>query len=265
VASLLAIARDLRRDLAGIRFALPVAYVYRPLDYAWAPYAELLERWGAGPKQVILVGMNPGPWGMAQTGIPFGCVSIVGDWLGLRHREVGRPEVEHPRRRVLGFECRREEVSGTRLWGWARERWGTPERFFASMWVTNYCPLLFLDPAGRNLTPDRLRAAELAAVTAPCDRALRRVVEALAPRWVVGIGGFAEGRIRAACANLDVTIGRVLHPSPASPLANRGWSETASAELRRLGIEVPGGASGAVRDDHDGHEHHDTRAPGAAR
>jgi single-strand selective monofunctional uracil DNA glycosylase len=187
--------------------------------------------------------MNPGPWGMAQTGIPFGCVSLVGDWLGLTCREVGRPPVEHPRRRVLGFDCRREEVSGARLWGWARERWGTPERFFASMWVTNYCPLLFLDEAGRNLTPDRLRASELAAVTAPCDRALRRVVESVSARWVVGIGAFAEGRIRAACAGLEVTIGRILHPSPASPRANRGWADTATAELRRLGIEVPGTAA----------------------
>jgi len=177
---------------------------------------------------------------MAQTGIPFGCVSLVGSWLGLASREVGRPSPEHPRRRVEGFDCHREEVSGARLWGWARDRWGTPERFFRSVWVTNYCPLLFLDEAGRNLTPDRVRAAERDLVTAPCDRALRRVVEALEARFVVGIGGFAEGRIRAACAELPVTIGRILHPSPASPRANRGWAAEASAGLRELGIEVPG-------------------------
>jgi single-strand selective monofunctional uracil DNA glycosylase len=239
VSSLVAIARDLRHELAAVEIGPPAAYVYRPLDYAWGPHAEFLERWGAAPKPVVLVGMNPGPWGMAQTGIPFGCVPLVGGWLDLCCREVGRPHLEHPRRRVLGFDCRRQEVSGARLWGWARDRWGTPERFFASMWVTNYCPLLFLDEAGRNLTPDRLRAADLAAVTAPCDRALRRVAETLQARWVVGVGAFAEGRIRAACAGLDVTIGRILHPSPASPRANRGWADEASAELRRLGIEVP--------------------------
>jgi single-strand selective monofunctional uracil DNA glycosylase len=183
--------------------------------------------------------MNPGPWGMAQTGIPFGCVSFAADWLALRNREVGHPVHEHPRRRVFGFDCRREEVSGTRLWGWARDRWGTPERFFAHFWVTNYCPLLFLDAEGRNLTPDRLRAGELRAVTTPCDRALRRIVEALGARWVIGIGAFAESRIRVACAGHDVTIGRVLHPSPASPRANRGWADEVSAELRRLGIDIP--------------------------
>jgi single-strand selective monofunctional uracil DNA glycosylase len=239
VPPLAAIARDLRRELAALEFAPPVAYVYRPLEYAWGPHREFLERWGAAPKEVVLVGMNPGPWGMAQTGIPFGCVSFAGDWLALHNREVGRPAIEHPRRRVLGFDCRREEVSGTRLWGWARDRWRTPERFFARHWVTNYCPLLFLDAEGRNLTPDRLRAGELQAVTAPCDRALRRVVEALGARWVIGIGAFAESRVRAACAGHDVTIGRILHPSPASPLANRAWGDQVSGELRRLGIEVP--------------------------
>jgi single-strand selective monofunctional uracil DNA glycosylase len=130
-------------------------------------------------------------------------------------------------------------VSGTRLWGWARDRWGTPDRFFAKHWVTNYCPLLFLDADARNITPDKLRAAELLAVTTPCDRALRRVVETTGARLVIGIGGFAAGRARAACAGLDVTIGRILHPSPASPLANRGWADAVSAELRRLGVEVP--------------------------
>ena len=130
-------------------------------------------------------------------------------------------------------------MSGTRLWGWARDRWGTPERFFAERWVTNYCPLLFLDAEGRNLTPDRLRAGELQSVTVPCDRALRRVVEAVGARFVIGIGGFAESRARAACAGLDVVFGRILHPSPASPLANRGWADAVSGELRRLGVEVP--------------------------
>ena len=131
--ALAAIARDLRRDLAELTFAPPVAYVYRPLDYAWGPHAEYLERWGEPPKPVVLVGMNPGPWGMAQTGIPFGCVPLVRSWLELECHDVGRPEREHPRRPVLGFECHREEVSGARLWGWARDRWGTPESFFHTL------------------------------------------------------------------------------------------------------------------------------------
>jgi len=239
VPSLATIAKDLRRDLRGLEFGPPVAHVYNPLEYAWGPHQEFLERFGSGPKDVVLVGMNPGPWGMAQTGIPFGCVSLVSDWLALRNRKVDRPEAEHPRRPVTGFDCKREEVSGTRLWGWARDRWGTPDRFFAKHWVTNYCPLLFLDAEARNLTPDKLRAGELREVTTRCDRALRRVVETTGARFVIGIGGFAESRVRAACAGLDLTLGRILHPSPASPVANRGWADAASEELRRQGVEVP--------------------------
>jgi single-strand selective monofunctional uracil DNA glycosylase len=56
---------------------------------------------------------------------------------------------------------------------------------------------------------------------------------------VIGIGAFAEGRIRVACSGLEVTVGRVLHPSPASPRANRGWADEATAELRALGVDVP--------------------------
>ncbi len=181
--------------------------------------------------------MNPGPWGMAQTGVPFGAVSAVRDWMGI-DEPVGRPPREHPKRPIEGFACTREEVSGARLWGWARERFKTPKRFFARFFVGNYCPFLFLDEGGRNVTPDKLRAEEHRAVHEPCDRALRRVAEHLGVRWAIGVGAYAEKRARTALDGLDVRIGRVLHPSPASPAANRGWSEAATRQLRELGIEV---------------------------
>jgi single-strand selective monofunctional uracil DNA glycosylase len=234
---LAAVARDLRDEVARLSFAPPVAHVYNPLDYAWAPHEQYLRRYGAGPKEVVLVGMNPGPWGMAQTGVPFGEVAMVRDWLGIEGA-VGSPANPHPKRPVEGFACRRSEVSGRRLWGWARERFGTPERFFARFFVANYCPLAFLEASGRNRTPDKLPAAERAPLFAACDRALRRSVELLAPRRVVGIGGFAEGRARAALGGLAVTIGGILHPSPASPAANLGWSRRAERRLRELGIEL---------------------------
>ncbi len=37
----------------------------------------------------------------------------------------------------------------------------------------------------------------------------------------------------------SVRIGRILHPSPASPAANRGWAEVATSQLKALGVEVP--------------------------
>jgi len=227
----------LRDEVEPLAFGPPVTHVYDPLVYAAAPYRRYLERYGAPPKEVVLVGMNPGPWGMAQIGVPFGEISLAREWLGIGG-EVGRPEREHPKRPIEGWGCRRSEVSGRRLWGWAKERFGTPERFFERFFVHNYCPLVFMEESGRNRTPERLPAAECAPLYAACDRALRATVERLAPSRVVGIGRFAEDRARAALEGIDVEIGRVLHPSPASPAANRGWAETVERQLAEMGIEL---------------------------
>jgi single-strand selective monofunctional uracil DNA glycosylase len=175
---------------------------------------------------------------MTQTGVPFGEVGAVRDWLRI-DATIGRPDPEHPKRPVRGLACSRSEVSGARLWGWAREVFETPEKFFARFFIANYCPLAFLEESGRNRTPDKLKAEEKAPLLAICDRALRWTVGVLRPRLVVGIGAFAEGRARAALEDLDVSIGRILHPSPASPAANRGWAEQATCELRTLGVDLP--------------------------
>lgn len=234
---LVAVGDRLARRLARLRFSPPVAHVYHPLRYARAPWVEYLRRYGATPRETVLIGMNPGPFGMAQTGVPFGEVGLVRDWLGIE-APVGRPRDEHPKRPVQGFACSRSEVSGARLWGWARGRFGTPERFFARFFVANYCPLLFLEASGRNLTPDKLRAADREPLLSACDDALRDTVELLRPRLVVGIGHFAEGRARAALTGTDVAIGRIPHPSPASPAANRGWAEQAERALAELGLRL---------------------------
>ncbi len=232
---LVAIADELRRAVSGLEFGPPTTHVYNPLEYAWEPHRQYLERFGAGRKEVVLVGMNPGPWGMVQTGVPFGEVAAVTDWMGIS-AAVGRPVNEHPKRPVEGFSSRRSEVSGRRLWGWARRRFGTPERFFARFFVANYCPLAFLEASGRNRTPDRLPAPERRELLAHCDRALGRTAAELRPRWVVGVGAFAAARAAAALAGGPWVLGRVLHPSPASPRANRGWAVRAERELATLGI-----------------------------
>ena len=232
---LTAITRRLVDDLAGLELESP-AYVYRPLDYAWEVHGEWIERYGGAPKKVLLLGMNPGPFGMAQTGIPFGSVAMVRDWLDLAPRPIEQPPCQHPKKPVLGFDCPREEVSGARLWGWARDRFESPQRFLADFWVSNYCPLLFLDEGGRNLTPDKLRASERAALDEPCGRALRDLVVALGFEWAIGVGVYAEARLREACSDLNVHIARILHPSPASPAANRGWARAVDRQLAELGV-----------------------------
>jgi single-strand selective monofunctional uracil DNA glycosylase len=214
-----------------------VCCVYNPLDYARAPHELYLSRYGGAPKEVLLLGMNPGPFGMAQTGVPFGDVTMVREWLEIV-APVSKPRDEHPKRPVLGFDCHRTEVSGTRLWGWARDRFGTPPRFFERFFVANYCPLAFVEASGANRTPDKLPAEEQRALTAACDEALLAIVRLLRPRLVVGVGGFSERRARAALAGEGVAIGTILHPSPASPLANRGWAETIERQLRDLGVSL---------------------------
>ncbi|HEX5774087.1 MAG TPA: uracil-DNA glycosylase family protein [Geomobilimonas sp.] len=232
---LLQITGELVRELDRLVFASPVAHVYNPLVYARKPHEEYLRRYGNAPKETVFVGMNPGPWGMAQTGVPFGEISVVREWLGI-DGSVERPANEHPKKRVTGFACRRSEVSGRRLWGLIRSRYGSPERFFARFFVLNYCPLLFLDADGRNLTPDKLRSAERDALNAACDRALRRGVEILQPSCVVGVGNFAADQVVRALADTGIRIGRILHPSPANPAANKGWEEVVLRQLAEQGV-----------------------------
>ena len=231
------ISRALSRAVSRIDFGDPVAYVYNPLSYARKSHELYLSRFGKGPKETVLVGMNPGPFGMAQTGVPFGDVGFVRDWMGIE-APVGKPLVQHPKRPVLGFDCQRSEVSGSRLWGWAKERFETPERFFSRFFVINYCPLVFIESTGRNRTPDKLSVEEREALLPVCDRALRDAIEVLQPDWVVGVGAWATKRAMAALGTDGLSIGTVLHPSPASPKANRGWAAQAENDLRGLGIKL---------------------------
>lgn len=227
-------AERLARAVSTLSFAPPVAYVYNPLAYAASSHAAYLQRFaGTGPKRALLLGMNPGPFGMAQTGIPFGDIETVRDWLQI---DVCNdpPGSVHPQRPVLGLECSRVEVSGQRLWGAIRQRFGTPERFFRHYFVANYCPLAFVEDSGRNRTPDKLPATEREPLFAVCDEHLRSVVAALQPAWVIGVGAFAEKRAAKALAGQGIGIGRITHPSPANPAANRGWAEVAARELTAL-------------------------------
>jgi single-strand selective monofunctional uracil DNA glycosylase len=235
---LIHLTRRLRDAADRLRFAEPVTHVYNPLRYARRAHELYLERYGRRPGRIVLVGMNPGPYGMAQTGVPFGDPVLVRDWLGIEAR-VDAPRAEHPKRPVHGFASERREVSGQRVWGWARERFGTAAAFFEEFFVANYCPLCFLEASGRNRTPDKLRRAERDALAAVCDAALGELIDVLRPRAVLGVGKFAEGRVAAAAAGRGVPAGGVLHPSPASPRANQGWAERAEEDLGRLGLWPP--------------------------
>jgi single-strand selective monofunctional uracil DNA glycosylase len=229
------ISRKLCQDVKDLTFKEPVTHVYNPLEYAQASHENYLRKYAHEGVQVVLLGMNPGPWGMAQTGVPFGEVAAARDWLKVG-AEVGRPKVEHPKRPVQGFDCTRSEVSGRRLWAWAMERFENPEAFFKQFFVLNYCPLSFMEESGRNRIPEKLPASERAPLFKACDEALVATVEFLKPEWVLGVGGFAEKQARKVLDRRGLKFGKILHPSPASPAANRGWAPAAEKQLTDLGL-----------------------------
>lgn len=232
---LVEIYEQLAQELEALCFSSPVAYVYNPLLYARNPHELYLQRFGRPPKEAVFLGMNPGPWGMAQTGVPFGEIRSVRDWLQINGL-VGKPSAEHPKKKVEGFACRRSEVSGLRLWGLFQEKYGTPEPFFSRFFVLNYCPLLFLDGDGRNLTPDRLKKGEQEALASACNQALRRAVACLRPGLVIGVGAYAEAQAMAALEGFPVKIGRIMHPSPSNPQANRDWKGVVVKQLEEQGV-----------------------------
>jgi single-strand selective monofunctional uracil DNA glycosylase len=232
------ITNDLVEELSSLTFMPPVEYVYNPLEYArdaFDAYAACCDLDGV---EVVLLGMNPGPWGMAQTGVPFGEVGAVRDWLRI-DAAIGAPADEHPKRPVLGLGCHRSEVSGARLWGWAKDTFKTPKRFLKRFFLCNYCPLIFLEDSGRNRTPDKLPADERTPLLEICDRALRRTVELIAPKMVIGVGAFAQKRAEVVLKESAVPVGGILHPSPASPIANRGWAAQANKQFAEQGIRLP--------------------------
>ncbi|MFN3201381.1 MAG: uracil-DNA glycosylase family protein [Bradymonadia bacterium] len=233
--SLNRITNDLITELAPLTFGTPVTHVYNPLLYARKAWDAYCEKYGKGPREILLIGMNPGPYGMAQVGVPFGEIDHVRNWLGIE-AEIGKPAVEHPKRPVLGFECSRSEVSGRRLWGWCKDTYGTPEKFFERFFIANYSPLVFMEESGRNRTPDKLPKSEREPMDAACDKALRRTVEYFQPKHVIGVGKYAEKKAKAVVGDLDVQISSVPHPSPASPLANRGWAPLMTKALTEAEI-----------------------------
>ena len=225
--------QKLRARTRKLGFSGSVVHVYRPLDYAWPMVEAYVSRFARGPKEVLFLGMNPGPFGMAQTGVPFGDVVSVRDWMKL-DAKVTAPRATHPKRPVLGLDCPRVEVSGRRLWGAVALRHPVPETFFSRAWVMNYCPLLFLGESGANITPDKLVRAERDACEAVCDQALREVIGAMGPKHLVAVGVYAKARLERAAPGRPVVL--MPHPSPASPKANAGWEVLAKTALEAGGV-----------------------------
>ncbi|MBN2351443.1 MAG: single-stranded DNA-binding protein [Spirochaetales bacterium] len=245
--ALILLYRTLAREIDTLSFGPPVAFTYNPLVYAREPFEKYLSLYANGTGKTIFMGMNPGPWGMLQTGIPFGEVETVRGWLGVTGR-VRQPDKLHPKRPVQGFACTRREVSGQRLWGLFRSRFKAARNFFRNHVVINYCPLGFFNRQGTNITPDKLPKGDRESLLDLCDDSLSRVLAVLEPRFAIGVGRFAEGRLRDVVTRAGtgdggkippyarVKIVGILHPSPASPAANKGWETAVIRTLTEAGV-----------------------------
>lgn len=229
-------ARALCAEMETLRFEAPVAFTYNPLTYAWAGHEEYIRRFAAGQKDVLYLGMNPGPFGMAQTGVPFGEVAAVTLWMGIT-ASIGQPPATHPKRPVQGFNCPRSEVSGRRLWGLFEEMYGSADNFFRHAYVANYCPLIWMSETGANITPTQLPKEQVQQVDAACQRHLVRLIEILQPKCLVGVGAYALKQLEIAASALperSFTLGTILHPSPASPVANKFWPERPRLQIAEI-------------------------------
>jgi single-strand selective monofunctional uracil DNA glycosylase len=230
---LLDVSARLSRGLAAFTPGAPARWTYRPLEYAWPVWSAYVERYVREAPEVLFLGMNPGPHGMTQTGVPFGDPGMVRDFLGLSGA-VGDATDPCPSLPVRGLASTRREGSGARVWGWVRDRFGSADAFAERFAILSWCPLCFLDEGGRNLVPERLVVSDRRALYPICDAALVETVRVLRPKRVVAFGGFAEAR--ALACGLEPPVSKVLHPSPASPAANRGWAAQVDAALAALGV-----------------------------
>ncbi|XP_046397768.1 single-strand selective monofunctional uracil DNA glycosylase, partial [Ischnura elegans] len=238
---LLAIESALSNCLNELKFTSPVGYVYNPLDYAFHLHSMFVRKYCDSPKRLLFLGMNPGPWGMAQTGIPFGEVSVVRDWFEL-NAEVGRPAREHPQRQIQGLSCNRSETSGRRFWGLLRRICSTPERALANAAIYNHCPLLLLSESGRNITPAELKKEQLDLIRKPCDAALVSVLRLLQVGVIVAVGKYAETRAKFVLReNPDlkehIVVFYLAHPSPRN-FGIKDWEGSSLELLQYLGIKA---------------------------
>ena len=213
-----------------------VAHATNPLDYAWPHHEQYLLKWGNRGGKTLLLGMNPGPWGMAQTGVPFGATEVAQSFLQIEARELETPSNAHPKRPIEGMALERQEISGTRLWNLMKMHFGTVENTFDNLFVVNHCPLLLLGETGKNITPNNLPSAIMSPLLKACDEHLLDVIDIIGVTRVIGIGKYAEQRARLALGagktgsgtsrdGRSIRINTCWHPSPASPLANRNDGE----------------------------------------
>lgn len=283
--------RALADDLHALRCPAGVSHVYNPLRYMWPAHERFLSRHyvrereslpnvgrldlyrpagTAKSRRYLILGMNPGPHGMVQTGLPFGDVVNAAAMLGYKTGDqIPAPDLAsvalHPSRPVIGLSATRREASGERLWGGLASIWGSLDAVLADCFAANYCPLAYFadDASGTNVTPeefgkrtvngkpnpryDTAYAAELDEVCLPY---LVRVARAMRVEVILAVGRYAEVKakiIAALCpeATRRCPSPKVVYLTHPSPLATRSAGEWATMARHALDAAcvLPPGAS----------------------
>ncbi|XP_013171163.1 PREDICTED: single-strand selective monofunctional uracil DNA glycosylase [Papilio xuthus] len=231
---------DLNNKLEIFQFPAAIKCIYNPTIYARHTFEMYVRKYCNTKKSIMFFGMNPGPFGMSQTGVPFGDVSSVREWLGIEG-PVGKPPKELETRPVRGFECTRTEISGKRFWGLLKEICGTPEKFFESSFVYNYLNQQWMKTNGCNLTPGDFKVTEMKALYEICDPIFIKVLELYNVQTIIAVGKFCETRAHKAIEAYLPSKGKTIkvlylpHPSPRT-VNNNNWDEKALEYLERYDL-----------------------------
>lgn len=200
-----------------------------PLVYAWDNYEAFIRLSARAGQKVLFLGMNPGPYGMMQTGVPFGDVMMVRDYLGISG-DIDMPAAQPENKPIVGMKTTKREASGMKFWGMAAS-YGDPESFFSAAAVLTYCPLVFID-GKRNVTPSELPRSDRRTIDSICQGYLERMMDILRPRKAIALGHYAEERLRKAGIDDPVYFP---HPSPRNPSSSAFWdSGEALVSFRRI-------------------------------
>ncbi|XP_055849953.1 single-strand selective monofunctional uracil DNA glycosylase [Episyrphus balteatus] len=221
---------NLNKELANLKFP-NITHVYNPIEYAFDLHCQYLKKYLNGPKKMLLIGMNPGPNGMAQNGVPFGNTNTVKNLMKIEG-QVEQPPSLHPKRPVTGLACKTEEPSGVRIWTLIGKLAGSLEIFSQQCFMHNFCPLAFFDVQGKNITPGELKGDVKAEVRNICLKYLEQEIQLIQPEIIIAIGSYV-GDCMKRLAKQSIYIGsnikilQLAHPSPRS-VNNNNWPEKAT-------------------------------------
>ncbi|KAL1451943.1 hypothetical protein WDU94_006272 [Cyamophila willieti] len=194
----LTIEKQLIHELTNnnLSYDASIEYIYNPLDYAFELHSKYVYKYCTSKKKILFLGMNPGPWGMVQCGIPFGEVKAVKGFLNIEG-EVNQPDKFHKDRPITGLDCPRSEISGKRLWELASQLSdGKAENFFRHAYVHNYFPLAFLSKTAKNITPAELKnKITIEKLNSICDKSLSDIIQHLGVDTVIAIGKAKDEKI----------------------------------------------------------------------